>query len=66
MVSDQITGFLFALKMIKKEVLNEYEMEDQIAREIKTHYQMNHPNIVKMYGCHYDDKHIYLLLEYCE
>ena len=57
---------LFALKMIKKEVLVECEMEDQVAREIRTQFSMNHPNIVKMYGCHYDDKLIYLLLEYCE
>lgn len=40
-------------------------MEDQIMSEIKLQLYMNHPNILKLFGCFDDQKNIYLILEYC-
>jgi serine/threonine protein kinase len=38
-------------------------MENQLLEEIKLQTFMNHPNILRMYGCIRDSKNIYLLLE---
>lgn len=43
------TGALFALKKIFKSTIKEYNMVDQFTEELKIHYQLAHPNIVKLY-----------------
>ena len=41
-------------------------MIEQFTRELKIHYRLNHPNIIKLYT-HFDDEyHIFLLMEYSE
>lgn len=42
------TGFLFALKKIKKDSVK--FMLDQFIQEIKIQQYLNHPNLVKIYG----------------
>lgn len=37
----------------------------QLAREIKIQSFLNHPNIIKVYGCTSDEKNIYILMEPC-
>lgn len=60
------TGIMFALKKIFKSTILEYNMVNQFTREIKIHYQLNHPNIIKLYS-HFDDEyHVFLLMEYAE
>jgi aurora kinase len=56
---------VFALKVIRKTLINEFEMEDQLVREIKTQSMLQHPNIVKLFGTFYDEEKIYLVLEFC-
>ena len=41
-------------------------MQDQFMQEIKISLYLNHPNIVKMYGCFSDADNIYIMLEYME
>lgn len=36
---------------------------DQFIREVKIQMYLNHPNIIKMYGCFDDKQHIYIVLE---
>ena len=60
------TGTIYALKKIFKSTLNEYKMVDQFIKELKIHYRLNHPNIVKLYTHFDDDYHIFLLMEYAE
>ena len=48
------TGFIFALKKVFKSTLMEYKMIDQFIKELKIHYLLNHPNIVKLYT-HFED-----------
>ncbi len=58
------TGAMFALKKIFKSTILEYNMINQFTRELKIHYRLDHPNIIKLYT-HFDDEyHIFLLMEY--
>jgi serine/threonine protein kinase len=41
-------------------------MEAQFCTEVKLLYQLDHPNIVKLYGHFSDDYHVFLLMEYVE
>ena len=41
-------------------------MIEQFTRELRIHYELDHPNIIKLYT-HFDDEyHIFLLMEYAE
>jgi serine/threonine protein kinase len=44
------TGFLFALKKMKKSSIKKDKMQDQIMQEIKMQLYFDHPNILKLYG----------------
>lgn len=60
------TGMLFAIKKIFKSTIMEYDMIDQFTRELKIHYTLNYPNIIKLYT-HFDDEyHVFLVMEYGE
>lgn len=53
-----------AIKKVAKEPIR--LMQDQFMQEIKISLFLNHPNVVKMYGCFADVDNIYILLEYME
>jgi len=38
-----------AIKKILKSTLIEYNMVDQFIKELKIHYGLNHPNVIKLY-----------------
>ena len=41
-------------------------MIEQFTRELKIHYSLNYPNIIKLYT-HFDDEyHVFLVMEYGE
>lgn len=54
------------MKKIFKSTILEHDMVEQFAKELKIHYSLNHPNIIKLYGHFQDDYHIFLLMEYAE
>lgn len=60
------TGALFALKKIFKSTILEYRMVDQFTEELKIHYKLSHPNIVKLYTHFEDQYHVFLLMEYID
>lgn len=35
-----------------------------MVREIKIHSQLDHPNIIKLYGVFHDDENVYMILEW--
>jgi serine/threonine protein kinase len=41
-------------------------MLDQFVQEIKISLFLNHPNIVRVYGCFSDKDHVYIMMEYME
>jgi hypothetical protein len=58
------TGFLCALKKVKKEAVR--SMVEQFIQEMKIQLFLNHPRLVKIYGYFCDTEHIYMLIEYME
>jgi serine/threonine protein kinase len=58
------TGFIVALKVLYKSELEEGKVEKQLRREVEIQSHLRHPNILRLYGYFYDDKRVYLILEY--
>ncbi|RHY45057.1 hypothetical protein DYB30_012793, partial [Aphanomyces astaci] len=61
----KVTNVPVAVKAINKTKLNPKLLEN-LESEISIMRQINHPNIVKLYDIKKTDKHIYLMLEYCD
>lgn len=54
-----------ALKIVKKKLLDQYDFYGQMKKELELQYRLSmHPNIVKMYGCFYDQQYVYSVLEF--
>lgn len=58
------THYIVALKILSKRQLLESRMEQQLRREIEIQSHMHHENILRLYGYFWDNKRIYLILEY--
>ncbi len=58
------THFVVVLKSMRKQNLIDCKHEKQLRREIDIQSHLTHPNILKLYGYFWDDKRIYLILEY--
>lgn len=50
MVQDIKTGFICALKIIKKATLIQEKVDHQFSSELKIQFYLNHPNIISLYG----------------
>lgn len=53
-----------ALKVLDKKQLMDAKVEHQLRREIEIQSHMRHVNILRLYGFFWDQKRIYLILEY--
>lgn len=58
------TGFICALKVMNKQDLIKFKLERNLRREIEIQMNLNHPNIIKLFGYFYDKKNIYLIIEF--
>lgn len=58
------TKYIVAIKVLRKSQLLKAGVEHQLRREIEIQSHLRHRNILRMYGYFYDDKRIYLILEY--
>jgi serine/threonine protein kinase len=58
------SGYVVALKVLFKHELVENHVEKQLRREIEIQSHLRHPNILRLYGYFYDEKRVYLILEY--
>ena len=56
--------FIVALKVLHKSQLLKAGVEHQLRREIEIQSHMRHRNILRLYGYFWDDKRVYLILEY--
>jgi serine/threonine protein kinase len=56
--------FIVALKVLYKKQLLKSNVEHQLRREIEIQSHLRHDNILRMYGFFWDEKKIYLILEY--
>jgi aurora kinase, other len=56
--------FIVAIKAIKKSQLQKAGVEHQLRREIEIQSHLRQKNILRMYGYFFDEKRIYLVLEF--
>lgn len=56
--------FIIAMKVLYRTQVEDAQILHQVRREIEIQTHLRHPNILRMYGYFYDDKRIYLILEY--
>ena len=60
------TGSLYAIKMISKSKIIQSNLINQLRREIRIMYSLNHPYIIKLYNHFEDEKNFYLILQLAE
>ncbi|OMJ66427.1 hypothetical protein SteCoe_36721 [Stentor coeruleus] len=53
----------FAIKVISRTSISKHTVK-YIRREIEFHSRIRHPNIIRLYGYFYNEKNLYILLEY--
>lgn len=53
-----------ALKALSKRQLIKESVINQLRREIEIHTHLRHENIMRMYGFFFDEKRVYLIMEY--
>ena len=58
------SGFICAVKTLRKSQLRENKLEIQLRREIDIQTHLSHPHILSMYTYFWDKSNIYLILEY--
>jgi len=64
LAKEKSSGFIVALKCLYKSQIEENKVEKQLRREIEIQAHLRHPNILRLYGYFYDNKRVYLILEY--
>jgi aurora kinase len=58
------TKAIVALKVLVKKQISRANTEIHFAREVEIQSHLNHPNVLKMYGYFWDEKRIYMILEF--
>lgn len=56
--------FIVALKVLFKDMIQNFNNEHQVRREIEIQSHLRHQNILRMYGYFHDEQRVYLILEY--
>ncbi|KAK9507507.1 hypothetical protein O3M35_007348 [Rhynocoris fuscipes] len=62
---DKVRKSDVAIKCINKSAITR-EKADNIIREIEILKMMHHPHVVDMLDFHWDDKYVYIVLEFCD
>ena len=60
------TGHLYAIKMISKQKIVMKNMLEQLQRELRIMYSLNHPYIIKLHNHFEDQRNFYLIMELAE
>ncbi|KAL6194255.1 hypothetical protein ACLB2K_035339 [Fragaria x ananassa] len=55
---------IVALKVLFKNLLQQSQVEHQLRPEVEIQSHLCHPNILRLYGYFYDQRGVYLILEY--
>lgn len=56
--------YIVAIKVLHKRQLTKSGVEHQLRREIEIQSNLRHRNILRLYGYFWDEKRVYLILEY--
>ncbi|VUC36508.1 unnamed protein product [Clonostachys rosea] len=65
LAKDRETGLEYALKTMKKADLRRDKVEEEARSSIKIQSEMDHPNVLKVFGHFEDEEKIYVLMELC-
>ncbi|CAG8663055.1 24286_t:CDS:2 [Gigaspora margarita] len=60
------SGYIVALKILLKQELQHEKLLKQLKREVEIQGNLDHPNILKLYGSFQDDNHIVMILEFAQ
>jgi len=60
------TKFICALKILYRDQLKKANIEHQVKREIEIQYHLRHKNILKLHGYFYDDRRVFIILDYAK
>lgn len=63
---EKSTNFICVLKSVNIASINSPKLAQLLAREVEINTQLNHENILKMYGFFCDGDRFYFILEYAE
>lgn len=61
LVRHKVLKFVCAMKILKKSMVREQKVEDQLVREIKIQFYLRHQNVIGLYGFFCDYECVYLL-----
>ncbi|ETV82562.1 AUR protein kinase, variant [Aphanomyces astaci] len=64
LVREKKSQYIVALKVLQKAQLSKANVEHQLRREIEIQSHLRHKNILRLFGYFYDDKRIYLIIEF--
>lgn len=64
LVREKQTKLILALKRLTKSKILGESVMNQVRRELEIHSHVDHPNILSMYGFFYDEKSLYIMMEY--
>ncbi|KAI4356824.1 hypothetical protein L6164_000811 [Bauhinia variegata] len=56
--------YVVALKVIFKEQIEKCRIQHQLRREMEIQTNLNHPNVLRLYGWFHDAERVFLILEY--
>ncbi|KAF6145342.1 hypothetical protein GIB67_016803 [Kingdonia uniflora] len=56
--------YIVALKVIFRKQIEKYQLKQQLKREMQIQSELNHPNVLRLYGWFGDEERIFLILEY--
>ena len=65
MAQERETGFVVALKAVRRRDLREKALWARLDAEVRIHRSLDHRNIVSLYGCFSDRHRVCLAVEYC-
>ncbi|GET01953.1 aurora kinase A [Rhizophagus clarus] len=64
LATNKSSGYIVALKILLKHELKHDKLLQQLEREVEIQGNLNHPNILKLYGYFQDEKRVVMILEW--
>ena len=55
-----------ALKLVHKNLLERFKFFSQMKKELEIQWRLRHPNVIRLFGYFYDERSIYVVLEYAQ
>ena len=63
-VRHKVSKNIYAIKVVKKEKIEEYGLMEQMKLEVRIMYSLDHEHIIKLYNHYEDDTNFYLIMQF--